>query len=632
MNESPRVLGNRYEVGEMLGRGGMAEVHLGRDSRLGRTVAIKMLRNDLARDPTFQARFRREAQSAAGLNHPAIVAVYDTGEDQVPEAGGGTLALPYIVMEYVEGRTLREMLNDGQPLATNVALEVTSGVLSALEYSHRAGIVHRDIKPANVMVTKRGEIKVMDFGIARAVADVSATMTQTHAVIGTAQYLSPEQARGETVDARSDLYSAGCMLYELLTGRPPFVADSPVAVAYQHVREMPQPPSTFNPRVPEAVDRVVLHALAKDREARYQSAPAFRADVDAARTGGRVSAAVMSTADPGATAATEYYPQAVAGTRAMAPVPGGMHAGPPTTQQRRPGQQPGDYPYPTRASARNAEPPRANRKNGILVAALLIAFALISYAVYQTVTSNSSGTTKQVTVPNVVNLTQQEAFDSLTGEGLKHTVTAQASDTVAKGRVMSQDPSKDTSVDPGSTVTLVVSTGPSSVEVPDVTGKSQADAREALKNEGLELGDVVMVQSSSYSSGQVVRTEPKAGATAAPGDDVKLYISNGMVKVPDLVGRTEEEAKAELDKLGLSYNREEENSDKEAGIVIAQDPRDTMVEQNTRITITVSTGPAAPSTNPTGTESLDPRESNGWPVHTGPSIPGLPTGDGNEDS
>ncbi|MBI4939618.1 MAG: Stk1 family PASTA domain-containing Ser/Thr kinase, partial [Actinobacteria bacterium] len=272
MNTSPRVLGNRYEVGDLLGRGGMAEVHLGRDTRLGRTVAIKLLRTDLARDATFQARFRREAQSAASLNHPAIVSVYDTGEEVVTESGGGVVPLPYIVMEYIEGRTLRDMLRGGQPLEVGLAMEITAGVLAALEYSHKAGIVHRDIKPANVMLTPRGDVKVMDFGIARALADASATMTQTQAVIGTAQYLSPEQARGETVDARSDLYSAGCLLYELLTARPPFVADSPVAVAYQHVREPAQPPSTFNPAIPETVDRIVMHALEKDRESRYQSA------------------------------------------------------------------------------------------------------------------------------------------------------------------------------------------------------------------------------------------------------------------------------------------------------------------------------------------------------------------------
>jgi serine/threonine protein kinase len=257
--EEPRRLGGRYELGSVLGRGGMAEVYLAHDTRLGRTVAVKTLRVDLARDPTFQARFRREAQSAASLNHPAIVAVYDTGEDYVDG-----ISIPYIVMEYVDGSTLRELLHSGRKLLPERSLEMCVGILQALEYSHRNGIVHRDIKPANVMLTRTGQVKVMDFGIARAMGDSGMTMTQTAAVIGTAQYLSPEQAKGETVDARSDLYSTGCLLYELLTVRPPFVGDSPVAVAYQHVREEPQPPSSFDPEITPEMDAIVLKALVKD--------------------------------------------------------------------------------------------------------------------------------------------------------------------------------------------------------------------------------------------------------------------------------------------------------------------------------------------------------------------------------
>src|SRR5699024_3571948 len=220
VDEVPRVLAGRYEVGDLIGRGGMAEVHIGHDVRLGRTIAVKILRSDLARDPSFQNRFRREAQSAASLNHPAIVSVYDTGEDVVRAADGTETPVPFIVMEYVEGHTVRDLLQDGSALPIEEAIEITAGVLTALEYSHHASIVHRDIKPGNVMLTPSGDVKVMDFGIARAMADASSTMTQTHAVIGTAQYLSPEQARGEVVDTRSDLYSTGCLLYELLTGRP----------------------------------------------------------------------------------------------------------------------------------------------------------------------------------------------------------------------------------------------------------------------------------------------------------------------------------------------------------------------------------------------------------------------------
>ena len=272
-------LGDRYELGGLLGRGGMADVRVGRDLRLGRTVAIKQLRGDLSVDDTFQARFRREAQSSAALNHPSIVAVYDTGES-IDKHGSH---VPYIVMEYVEGQTLRDIMRgaeNGRKILPERALSITADILSALDYSHRSGIIHRDIKPANVMLTPSGQVKVMDFGIARAIADTSSAMTQTAAVIGTAQYLSPEQARGETVDARSDLYSTGCLLYELLTGRPPFTGDSPVSVAYQHVREEAKPPSQLNPDVSQAIDNIVAKSLAKRVDDRYESAAAMRKDIE----------------------------------------------------------------------------------------------------------------------------------------------------------------------------------------------------------------------------------------------------------------------------------------------------------------------------------------------------------------
>jgi serine/threonine protein kinase len=279
-----RLLGGRYELGGVIGRGGMAEVFQARDILLNRVVAVKTLRDDLARDQTFQARFQREAQSAASLNHPSIVAVYDTGEGMI-----GASQVPYIVMEFVDGRTLRDLLRDGGPRPERAA-EIADGVLTALDYSHRHGIVHRDIKPGNVMLTRSGDVKVMDFGIARAVADAQLPITQTAQVMGTAQYLSPEQARGERVDARSDLYSTGCLLYELLTGRPPFIGDSPVAVAYQHVNEDPAPPSRFDPDVPAWADAIVLKALQKDPAQRYQSPGEMRNDIQRALAGAPVAA------------------------------------------------------------------------------------------------------------------------------------------------------------------------------------------------------------------------------------------------------------------------------------------------------------------------------------------------------
>src|SRR5215208_4557157 len=302
----PVVVGGRYELGALLGRGGMAEVRSAVDNRLGRAVAVKQLRADLAIDPTFQARFRREAQSAAGLNHPTIVAVYDTGEEPDPTSG---ISIPYIVMELVEGTTLRDVLRDGRKILPERALELTVGVLDALAYSHKAGIIHRDIKPANVMLTPTGGVKVMDFGIARAVADTSATMTQTAAVIGTAQYLSPEQARGETVDARSDLYSAGCLMYELLVGRPPFVGDSPVSVAYQHVREAPVPPSQVDSVITPDIDAITLKALAKDPADRYQSAKEMKDDISRLLAGQQTTAQQATSVVPlaaGAMAANAY--------------------------------------------------------------------------------------------------------------------------------------------------------------------------------------------------------------------------------------------------------------------------------------------------------------------------------------
>src|SRR5690348_8808020 len=326
MTAQPRLLGGRYQVGELLGYGGMAEVHRGRDLRLGRDVAIKTLRHDLARDATFQLRFRREAQNAAQLNHPAIVAVYDTGE----ERGSAGEELLYIVMEFVNGRTLKEVLAAEGPLQPRRALEISADICAALEFSHRHGIIHRDVKPGNVMLTQTGQVKVMDFGIARALASGASTMTQTSAVIGTAQYLSPEQARGDAVDARRDVYATGCVIFELLTGHPPFVGDNPVSVAYQHVREDPRAPSESNPDVTPDVDAVVLKALSKNPANRYQSAGEMRADLLRAAAGRPVSAPpVMSEAERTAMMAPAQRPMTGQMNRAPARVP------PPQRTQKR---------------------------------------------------------------------------------------------------------------------------------------------------------------------------------------------------------------------------------------------------------------------------------------------------------
>lgn len=643
VNQSPRVLGNRYEVGDLLGRGGMAEVHLGRDTRLGRVVAIKLLRTDLARDPMFQARFRREAQSAAGLNHPAIVAVYDTGEETIVESGGGTVSLPYIVMEYVEGRTLREVLRESSPFEVATALEVTGGVLSALDYSHRMGIVHRDIKPANVMLTATGDIKVMDFGIARALADVSATMTQTQAVIGTAQYLSPEQARGETVDARSDLYSAGCLLYELITGRPPFVADSPVAVAYQHVREQPHPPSAFNPAIPEVVDRVVLHALAKDREARYQTANDFKADLEAARSGRAVAAGTMAMAGPSTlpapqlraeTASTEYLsPQQPTRTQAYGQLgqtmPGGPGQVPPY------GQDPGQGFDPTQDSgysrrSRQRRGPGDGRQVGfvLLALAVLVLFAGAAWTVKSLVAANSVANAT-VAIPRVVGDKQADAEAKLKAAHFAVVIAQEASDKIAAGSATRTDPAADTSYQQGKTVKLYISTGSATNQVPDVKGMTQQVATEALKAAGFTVGSVLTEDGGGLKQGLVTRSDPAYPKAASRGQQVAIYLSSGVIKVPDVVGKTLTEAKTLLNTAGITSINIVLTpvADSAPDTVLSQDIKAGQIDAPRPITLYVATQPTVQTTDPNNPggggggsgQPTDPNQPTDTPQPVSPS-------------
>ncbi|MGW3407920.1 Stk1 family PASTA domain-containing Ser/Thr kinase [Streptomyces sp. NPDC000888] len=526
--EEPRRLGGRYELGQVLGRGGMAEVYLAHDTRLGRQVAVKTLRADLARDPSFQARFRREAQSAASLNHPAIVAVYDTGEDYID----GT-SIPYIVMEYVDGSTLRELLHSGRRLLPERTLEMTIGILQALEYSHRAGIVHRDIKPANVMLTRNGQVKVMDFGIARAMGDSGMTMTQTSAVIGTAQYLSPEQAKGEQVDARSDLYSTGCLLYELLTVRPPFIGDSPVAVAYQHVREEPQPPSVFDPELTPEMDAIVLRALVKDPDYRYQSADEMRADIEACLDG-----------------------QPVAATAAMGSVGyGGYGADQPTTALRSadagatsmlPPMNPddGSYGYDDRPDRRRQK--KSNTSTILLVlAGILVLVGAILIGKYVFPGDNAADT--NVKVPTLVGETKADATKLLTNSDLVvGTVTEQACEEQPKGSICSQDPVADTKVDKNSTVNLVVSTGAPKVTVPDVTGVQFEKAEAQLTEKGFKVEK--KEEESDRTPGVVSDQNPAGGTDQEKGTTITLTVAIEKKKstVPDVLNQTCDAAKAQM--------------------------------------------------------------------------------------
>ena len=583
------VVGGRYELAELLGRGGMAEVRKGTDTRLGRTVAVKRLRTDLAGDDTFQARFRREAQSSASLNHPAIVAVYDTGEE--PAEDGSGVAQPYIVMEHVAGRTLRDILREGRKILPERALEITSGVLAALDYSHRAGIIHRDIKPGNVMLTPAGDVKVMDFGIARAMSDAQSTMTQTAAVVGTAQYLSPEQARGEAVDSRSDVYSAGCLLYELLTSRPPFVGDSPVAVAYQHVREQPRPPSDHDTDLPPEVDAIVLASLAKRVEDRYQSAAEMRADIERYLAGEPVRAA-LGPAAAGAAAAGAAGALAAAG-----PARGADAAGPPTasTGAVPPApEDPDDEPAPRR---------------GLLLILVLLALLLIGGTAWLLPRLFESEP-DTVPVPEVVGVTETRARAELGDAGLVvGSVDPQPDDRVAAGRIVSQDPGPTEFVAPGSTVDLVVSSGPEPVTVPSVVGQRRGAAADLLRQNGLRVtADAVQ---SDEPAGEVVATDPAAGQSVPAGSRVTLSYSRGPEEVPDVRGLSRSAAESRLREAGFSPQvRVQPDTTEPRGTVVDQLPAPgETARQGSDVAIFVSQFRPEPSPSPTPSPSEEPSPS-----------------------
>ena len=591
-------LAGRYEVRSLIGRGGMAEVHLGFDTRLSRVVAIKMLRRDLAQDSIFQARFRREAQSAASLNHPNIVAVYDTGEEIIEDATGRSIAVPYIVMEYVEGHTVKDLISDGTAVPINEAIEIVSGVLSALQYSHANHLVHRDIKPGNIMLTSDGKVKVMDFGIARALTDSQATMTQTNAVVGTAQYLSPEQARGETVDARSDLYSTGVVLFELLTGRPPFKGDSAVAVAYQHVEQIPPTPSSILSDIPDSLDRVVLKALAKNREDRYPSAAAMLADLQ------RVARGLDVGAPPADSWATEVLPAAgVASARTAATTP--MAAVPSHAPAAAMAATSTSLPAVATDDSANEAAKARKRRTAIIVTVVLIALLLIGGSVWAL--TRGAAAPESIAVPNVVGLTQAEAKTQIEQAGFTWELNPDkvTSDTVAEGSVASTDPAAGTQAEKGATVRVTISSGPDSVTLPDnLVGMSPDDARKAIEALGLKWElDSSKVASDTVPEGKVAQTNPSPGSKVKAGQTIRAYLSSGsdQVDVPDLSGMTQDQARSTLKSVGLELgNVTSVDSEKEKDRIVAQDPATgTKVKKGSTVGVSVSNGKAAQVEIPT---------------------------------
>jgi serine/threonine-protein kinase len=537
---TPERLSDRYEIGELLGFGGMSEVHLARDTRLHRDVAVKVLRADLARDPSFYLRFRREAQNAAALNHPAIVAVYDTGEAQT-----ATGPLPYIVMEYVNGVTLRDIVNTDGPIPARRAIEIIADACQALNFSHQHGIIHRDVKPANIMISTTNAVKVMDFGIARALVDSGHSVTQTAAVIGTAQYLSPEQARGDSVDPRSDVYSLGCVLYEILTGDPPFVGDSPVSVAYQHVREDPVPPSQRHPGISADLDAVVLKALAKNPDNRYQTAAEMRADLVRVHNGETPEAPKVLT-EAERTSMVSAQPS---------------HGGPHTD------------PLPRQQLAFDDAGKVGSVSRWLIAVVVLAVLTVITTVLINT--NTFGGSTHPLQVPDVHGKASVDAVAELQNKGFKTRTEQRADSTVPPDHVISTDPPANAELNKGDKITVNVSYGPEQRQVPDVSSLSYTEAVKKLKAAGFGKFKQVNAPSAPELKDRVVSTNPPANQAAAITNEIVITIGSGppTKMVPDVVGQTTELAQKNLTVYGFTKVTESSvDGTRPAGEVVGIDP------------------------------------------------------------
>jgi eukaryotic-like serine/threonine-protein kinase len=577
----------RYRILRKLGSGGMANVYLAEDEELGRRVAVKILNDRYANDDLFIERFRREAKSAAGLSHPNIVSIYDRGQAE------GTY---YIAMEVIEGRSLKELIMTRGALPIGTAIAHAKQLLEALRFAHRHGIIHRDIKPHNVLVSadqhaKANEprLKVTDFGIARHGAS---QMTEAGSIMGTAQYLSPEQARGAPVTAASDLYSAGVVLYEMLTGKVPFTGDSAIEIAMKHVNDLPAPPSALRPEIPVELDQIVLRALAKDPEERYQSAEEFIEDLERVEAGLPISRATSTAATAllagaaGGLAAGEATELLGEGpTRVVAPPP------PRPSAPRRPPDYPPASPYD--------EPPRKRRRwvPWLLVALLIAAAVLAGWWAYNQI-QDQLEESAPVGVPLVEGLRQQQAIDQIEAVDLEAEVEEQPSTDVDRGIVMEQSPREGTQVSKGSTVTITVSTGPRQVEVPSLVGGTYEEAVDALTQLGLEPQREEVF--SQKPVGQVTGQDPEAGQIVDEGSQVEVRVSKGVrqIAVPDVLGQSESSATAELQGAGFEVSVTQASSDTVSeGLVSAQSPgAGTETAKGSTVTIAISTGPELTTT------------------------------------
>lgn len=588
----PTSLANgRYELGELIGRGGMAEVRVAVDKRLGRTVAVKIMRSDLANDEIFLSRFRREAHAIAQMNNPNIVNIYDSGEESVIAENGLEERLPYLVMEYIKGKTLRDILKMNGALSQRDAEQVMLGVLNALEYSHRMGIIHRDIKPGNIMISEQGLVKVMDFGIARALDDSATTMTQSQGVVGTAQYLSPEQARGEQVDMRSDLYSAGCVLYEMLTGRSPFIGDSAVAIAYQHVSEVATPLSTLVPGMPAMWDKICAKAMAKDRQNRYATASEFKNDILAFMNGGVPVAAAFNPLTDLANMKARKQAEQNAATMAMGMTDGAA------TQSFNPitGQVESAniaFSPSTRASQRATM--QAQRRKRVVIGSIVGVLVTVLVLLGVLFMLNRSRATGDVVVPTFMETTTQDAArEKLRALGLVPDIREDDHSSQPEGTFTKQSPRGGEHVASGSKVTVWFSVGPQSTRVPDVSGKTQEAARKMLERAGFKIANVRVEDSADIKKDHVTRTDPDADSFADKGTLITLYIASGLTKIPDgLVGQSKDIVVSQLENFGFTTDVVKEDSDNvpEGSVTRLNPSSGSSVKPHSSITVYVSQG------------------------------------------
>ena len=578
MTEGNRIIAGRYELGALIGRGGMAEVYSGVDTRLGRTVAIKLLKPDLAADSSFEIRFRQEAQASARMAHPTIVRVYDAGDEVTLDENGVERHLPYIVMELVRGEVLRDILRSRR-LTQQEAIAYATGVLTALEFSHAAGVIHRDIKPANVMITDSNAIKVMDFGIARAVSDSSATLAHTNGILGTAQYFSPEQARGETVDLRTDLYSTGVLLYEMLTGKPPFTGDTAVSVAYQHVSEAAIPPSMINPAVSLAIDSVVMKALAKERNQRFQSANEFRTALAKAVTGVGITSfndsaqpptAPMEPIATGSVAPTVAIPELDPFEELLASVneeateavtvaePEEVFVSEEDDAFSQLGFETGTTQVVTarvKPKRNSSERPSAGIFWGLGSGGAVVIIGLVVWLIAggASLLNWGGGSGGKISVSNVVGKSYEEAYTTLTNQDLLVDKQLQMSDTIPVGTVISTDPPAGQQVGSKTTITVFVSAGAEQIMMPDLTGMTEQEATLAITEAKLVLGTITQNDSATIAQNLVISSDPKPNTSIPAGSTINLVISTGLVIVPNVVNLDLDDATNQLTAASVGY-------------------------------------------------------------------------------